>query len=235
MKSRFGHTPNPAAPAVPQDGDLNTVKDSLQGWYLLRGYDAAHDPLSSLMDLPEKDALEKMKTIHPHRGSGPADENGNRPQEKYYAERRDADNWLRDFADGANIARDRKNPIFFALTNDLDTVRDAMARGGSTVMAIPLEKVDLSQWTFTCGDSMGNFLSKQNISAFLSEKHALTGTAMDARDLASVIQKGDVPKDGFEAHYWSTTPLAADIVASPRNTAPTVASDKTTAPKTTSP
>lgn len=234
MKSRFGHPPDPASPDT-QGGNLNDVKASLQGWYLLRGYDAAHDPLSSLMDLPEKDAIEKMKEIHPHRGSGPADENGHRPQEKYYAERRDADNWLRDFADNANIARDRKNPTFFALTNDLDTVRDAMARGGSTVMAIPLEKVDLSQWTFTCGDSMGNYLSKQNISAFLSEKHALTGRAMDARDLASVIKKGDLPKDGFEAHYWSTTPLAADIVASPKNTAPTAISNKSTTPKAANP
>lgn len=208
MKSKFGDTPAAETPQEPDTG-------SLKGWYLLRGYDAAHGPLSSLMDLPEKEAIDKMKEIHPHRGAGPADENGHRPQETYYAQRRDADNWLRDFADAADIARDRKNPTFFALTNDFEKVREAMAKGGSTVIAMPLEKADLSQWTFTAGDSMGNYLSKQNVSAFLSAEHALTGTAMDARKLAEVIKKGDIPKDALEAQYWSSKPLPAEIVATP--------------------
>jgi len=229
MHSKFGNT-TPAAPAA---DDPATGADALKGWYLLRGYDAAHDALSSLMDLPEKDAIETMKQIHPHRGSGPAEENGLRPQEAYYAERRDADNWLRDFADSTDIARDRKNPTFFALTNDPDTVSAAMAKGGSTVIAMPLEKADLSQWTFTCGDSMGNYLSQKNISAFLSEKHALTGTAMDAKKLAAVIQKGDIPKDGFEAQYWSTTPLPATVVSAPKNMVPDTTQKPTAPPPAT--
>ncbi|MFN7114444.1 MAG: hypothetical protein ACK4PK_08805 [Alphaproteobacteria bacterium] len=208
MKSKFGNTPAAETPQAPDT-------ESLKGWYLLRGYDAAHGPMASLMDLPEKDAIAKMKEIHPHRGTGPADENGNRPQETYYAQRRDADNWLRDFADNNDIARDRKNPTFFALTNDYEKVREAMAKGGSTVIAMPLEKADLSQWTFTAGDSMGNYLSKKNVSAFLTAEHALTGTAMDARKLAEVIKKGDIPKDAFEAQYWSSKPLPAEVVASP--------------------
>ena len=232
MHNKFGSSSTTAPTPAADDAAGENV---LKGWYLLRGYDATHDALSSLMDLPEKDAIEKMKEIHPHRGTGPADENGNRPQETYYTQRRDADNWLRDFADQADIARDRKNPTFFALTNDFETVRAAMAKSGSAVIAMPLEKADLSQWTFTCGDSMGNYLSKQNISAFLNEKHALTGTAMDAKKLAEVIQKGDMPRDGFEAQYWSTTPLPATVVAVPKSAAPENTSKPPVAPRTNKP
>lgn len=212
MKSKFVD----AAPAERNNDPAPAVPDGLQGWYLLRGF--SNTPgvgsMDSLMDLPEKDALRKMEEIHPHRGSGPADENGNRPQAAYYNERKEADDWLRRSAgDLDGVTMDRQNPVFFALTNDPETVLKAMTRSpGSDVLVVPLEKADLSKFTFTFGDSMGNHLLLQGKEAFLSGRHDMNGQVMDAKGLAEAVKKFGAGADGVEAHYWSREEPAGQII-----------------------
>lgn len=147
-----------------------------------------------------------MEEIHPHRGSGPSDANGNRPQEKYYQERREADDWLRrSVNDLDSILMERKNPVFFALTNDREAVLKAMLSGsGNDVLVVELNKADISKFSFTFGDSMGNHLLLQGKDAFLSDRHEMNGQIMDFKNLAEAIKKYGLGKDGIEAHYWST-------------------------------
>gem|GEM_PF-1087768 len=205
MHSKFGDF---SAATPPQADDAEPATPAgLQGWYLLRAFSNAPGVgcMDSLMDLPEKDAIKTMEQIHPHRGSGPADENGNRPQAAYYAERKEADDWLRrSAAELAGVQMERQNPVFFAFTNDLDTVLHAMMKdGGSDILVVPVEKADLSKFTFTFGDSMGNHLLLQGKEAFLSARHDMNGQVMNARDLAEALQKHGAGPDGIEAHYWS--------------------------------
>jgi len=202
LKSKFGNlgeeTTKPDAPAV---------RDALQGWYLLRSFSNSTDvgSMDSLMDLPPEAAVKKMEEIHPHRGSGPADENGNRPQAAYYQERKEADDWLRRSASELDgVGMERKNPVFFAFTNDPDTVLKAMTSGrGNDVLVVPLEKADLSKFSFTFGDSMGNHLLLQGKEAFLSARHDMNGQVMNAQSLAEAVKKHGIGADGIEAHYWS--------------------------------
>jgi len=171
--------------------------------------------MSSLMDLPSEEAIKKMEEIHPHRGSGPSDANGNRPQEKYYQERREADDWLRRSVNELDsISIERGNPIFFALTNDKESVLKAMlSTPGTDVLVVELHKADLSKFSFTFGDSMGNHLLLQGKDAFLSDRHEMNGQIMDFKMLAEAIKKYGTGADGVEAHYWS--PIQPDGVIIP--------------------
>lgn len=186
----------------------------LDGFYVLRGYDRAAGVMSSVMDLPKPDAIALMEKIHGHRGTGDADENGKRSQEKYYNERKATDDWLRE---NAGVVKDRQNPIFFALTNDPDTVKKFMTASGSDVLVVPLKDLDLSKWSFTFDDSMANFFAREGKSFFRSDEHPLHGTVMDAAKLAKAIaQYGTNLPDGsprtLEAQYWSHVPLKGEVV-----------------------
>lgn len=153
-----------------------------------------------------------MEEIHPHRGSGPSDANGNRPQEKYYQERREADDWLRRSVNElGSISIERRNPVFFALTNDREVVLKAMLTAPCTdVLVVEVNKTDLSKFSFTFGDSMGNHLLLQGKDAFLSGRHEMNGQIMDFKTLAEAIKKFGLGADGVEAHYWS--PIQPDGV-----------------------
>lgn len=189
---------------------------TLDGFYVLRGYDRDAGVMSSVMDLPKADAIALMEKIHGHRGTGDADENGKRPQEKYYNERKATDDWLRE---NAGAVMDRQNPVFFALTNDPDTIKKYMTAAGSDVLVVSLKDADLSRFSFTFDDSMGNFFARDGKSHFLSDKHPLHGTVMDAAAMAKAIaQYGTQLPDGnprtFEAQYWSDKPLKGEVVRS---------------------
>jgi hypothetical protein len=187
--------------------------DALDGFYVIRGYDPEIDPLSSVMDLPKDEAVALMEKIHPHRGIGVADANGNRDQQLYHADRQQTDSWLRDNApDG--VKPERENPTFFRVTNDPAVVKQAIEDGaaGKGVMVAAVKDLDMSHWSFTFDDSMGNFFSTKGKSVFLEDKHDLHGTVMDAKDLAkAVTHHGTDLPDGkpraIEGQYWSKTPL----------------------------
>jgi len=189
--------------------------DALDGFYVIRGYDPEIDPLSSVMDLPKDEAVALMEKVHPHRGIGAADENGNRDQKLYHADRKQTDNWLRDNAP-EGVKPDRDNPIFFRVTNDPAVIQQAIEDGaaGKGVMIAAAKDLDMSRWSFTFDDSMGNFFSTKGKSIFLEDKHALHGTVMDAKDLAKAVTTHgtDLP-DGrprsIEGQYWSKTPVKA--------------------------
>lgn len=195
---------------------------NLDGFYVLRGYDREAGVMSSVMDLPKAEAVALMEKIHGHRGTGDADENGKRPQEKYYSERKATDDWLRE---NSTAVMDRQNPIFFALTNDPDTIKKYMTAAGSDVLVVPLKDADLSRFSFTFDDSMGNFFARDGQSHFLNDKHPLHGTVMDAATMAKAIaQYGTDQPDGkprtFEAQYWSETPLKGEVVRAGNRAAP---------------
>jgi len=194
----------------------------LDGFYVLRGYDPAIGAMPSVMDLPKGEAIALMEKIHGHRGTGDADENGKRPQEKYYNERKATDDWLRE---NAGAVMERQNPIFFALTNDPETVKKHMSAAGSEVLVVPLKDLDLSKWSFTFDDSMANFFAREGKSFFRSDEHPLHGTVMDAEKLAKAIaQYGTKLPDGsprnFEAQYWSDKPLTGEVVPAPDRASP---------------
>lgn len=187
---------------------------TLDGFYVLRGYDRAAGVMSSVMDLPKADAIALMEKIHGHRGTGDADENGKRSQEKYYNERKATDDWLRE---NAGAVMERLNPVFFALTNDPDTVKKFMTASGSDVLVVPLKDLDLSKWSFTFDDSMANFFAREGKSFFRSDEHPLHGTVMDGGKMVKAIaQYGTNLPDGtprtFEAQYWSEAPLKGEVV-----------------------
>ncbi len=195
---------------------------NLDGFYVLRGYDRDAGVMSSVMDLPKADAIALMEKIQGHRGTGDADANGKRQQEKYYNERKATDDWLRD---NARAVMDRQNPVFFALTNDPDTIKKYMTAAGSDVLVVPLKDADLSHFSFTFDDSMGNFFARDGKSHFLSDAHPLHGTVMDAATMAKAIaQYGtQLPDDSprtFEAQYWSDKPLKGEVVRAENRTAP---------------
>ncbi len=186
----------------------------LEGFYLLRGYDRDAGVMSSVMDLPKDEAIALMEKIHPHRGTGDADANGTRSQEKYYTDRKATDDWLRE---NAGAVMDRQNPVFFAFTNDPETVKKYMTASGSDVLVVALKDADLSRLSFTFDDSMGNFFARDGKSHFLNDKHSLHGTVMDAEAMAQAIAKyGTLQADGtprtFEAQYWSNKPLKGEVV-----------------------
>ncbi|MEZ0261016.1 MAG: GNAT family N-acetyltransferase [Alphaproteobacteria bacterium] len=194
----------------------------LKGWYLLRGYSAEHDPLSTIMDLPKDEAIAKMKEIHPGRGIGEADEHGKRDQTKYYQLRREADQWI---ADNSTAVKDRKNPIFFALTNDPETVRRHMNTPGNNTLIMPLAEADLSKFSITFDDSMGNYrttvLDTKNTGIngeFLPDKSPVHGQVLNAEQFAAAIKAHGVNdatggRRNIEAQYWGTEPLKAEIHA----------------------
>lgn len=195
-------------------GALTHEGMALDGFYVLRGYDREAGVMSSVMDLSKPDAIALMEKIHGHRGTGDADENGKRSQEKYYHERKATDDWLRE---NAGAVMERQNPIFFALTNDPDTVKKFMTASGSDVLVVPLKDLDLSKWSFTFDDSMANFFAREGKSFFRSDEHPLHGTVMDAGKMAKAIAQYGVnlPEGSprtFEAQYWSKAPLKGEVV-----------------------
>ncbi len=194
----------------------------LDGFYLLRGYDREAGVMSSVMDLPKDEAIALMEKIHPHRGTGDADANGSRSQEKYYNDRKATDDWLRE---NAGAVMDRRNPVFFALTNDPETVKKYMTASGSDVLVVALKDADLSRLSFTFDDSMGNFFARDGKSVFMNDTHPLHGTVLDAEGMAKAIAKyGTLQADGnprtFEAQYWSETPLKGEVARAENRAAP---------------
>jgi hypothetical protein len=205
-------------------------QNPLAGYYLIRGYAKDQDCLSSLMDLPPDEAVAAMKKIHPTRGIGPADQDGNRPQKKYYADRKTTDDWLRENAGGtAGVAMERKNPTFFALTKDPDGLVKKMSAAGHDLLVVAAQDADLSRWSFTFDDSMGSFLSTRGQSVFLPDKHPMHGKVLNAQQLAAAIETyGTAQSDGgtrnIEAQYWSKEPLKGAVVpGAPKPQAPPAA------------
>jgi hypothetical protein len=197
-----------------------TARTLLRGWYLLRGFSADFDPLSTIMDMPKDEAIAKMEEVHPTRGIEEPDENGHRDQKKYYQLRADADSWVRDNSDAL---KDRQNPVFFALTQDPETVRANMNSPGNKVLVMPLQDADLSKFSITFDDSMGNYRTTVlNTKAtgingeFLPDISPMHGTVMNARQFADAIAAhGTTDATGgprnIEAQYWGTEPLKAQI------------------------
>lgn len=211
--------PDDAAP-LPALSAAETA-ETLKGWYLLRGYSADFDPLSTVMDLPRDEAIATMKAVHPTRGIGDPDANGHRDQTKYYELRAAADKWV---GDNSTAIKDRDNPIFMALTRDPETVRRHMNSPGNNVLLMPLADMDPAKLSITFDDSMGNYrttvLDTKNTGIngeFLPDISPVHGKVMNVAQFAAAIKTHGMndasggPRT-IEAQYWGKDPLKAQII-----------------------
>lgn len=194
--------------------DAAQAPAGLDGFYIVRGYNEGQD-FSSIMDLPKDEAVRVMEERAGFRGRGPARTDGTRDQEAYYADRKASDDWLRAQRSETDA---RLNPVFFSLTDDPQhfiDMNDKNPNGYDKVMVIPVSKLDMTQWSFTFDDSMGNYFSRggndrnPDTENFLTDSHPLHGTVMDARSAAQAItQYGTRLNDGsgrereIEAQFW---------------------------------
>ncbi len=181
----------------------------LDDYYLVRSYRKGTDPFASIMDLPKDEAIALMERNDGYRGTGEADANGKRDQAKYHADRSATDGWLRE---NTLAITDRDNPLYFSLTKDPKFFESMMPKSADhDLLVVPLKNLDMSRWSFTYDDSMGNyFIQKgepEKTGNFISDKHPLHGNIMDAATVGDAVRHyGTNLPDGspreIEAQYW---------------------------------
>lgn len=178
------------------------------GRVLMRGFNPKY-AFSSILDAPN--ALEILNK-DPFRGKGPADENGHRDQSVYLTERKATDKWLREQSGIKNT--DRDNPVFFGVAQYPKQLMMMNSAFASHTMIMPLSVADEKQWTFTAGDSMGNFyaahdekgLKEKPSDFFLQDNNPEHGTVKNMSQLEKAMDKYPTTAQGeprnFEAQYW---------------------------------
>ncbi len=186
-------------------GDNNPLK----GYYLVRSYASDSGAYESVCELPLEEAIAKCAEQEPNRGL-----DDERNPAEYMHHRLETEDWLRSKAEESAVRIDRHHPVYFAFTNDLKTVKDRMMemRPDNTVIDIPAEKLDLSNWSFTMDD---HFFADHvggdgsNLEDF--EQHPLHGRVMSATDLVDAIAAHGYPQDetkhNIEAQMWSSEPI----------------------------
>ena len=114
-------------------------KTALNGFYLVRTYTDSN-PFTTLSDIDEEKAQNIMR-----RNYGHVDDDNIKMRYK-------VEEWLREGAQRAEISIERNNPIYFAVIKDLEAYKSQLPDGYKAI-CYPMDKVDLSSWSFVMDDS----------------------------------------------------------------------------------
>ncbi|MBI1214365.1 MAG: hypothetical protein GC185_00935 [Alphaproteobacteria bacterium] len=180
-------------------GSSSPDDSPLAGYYLTRVYHGNAEPFAVVTDQQAATAVEFCSKFAPCRSVG----DGSGGQEAYLDKRREVEDWLRQTARQEGIDIRKQNPVYFTLTKE---PQDSTLNDGRKVLSIPAEQIDLSVFSFTVGDSMGNFLGPER------DDHPLRLAVLTARQVEKIVEKEGVSSDYLkggryiEVQMWAPSP-----------------------------